>query len=134
MDLQFKTILKRAVRRGEERSLGILVLFITTMRDLFYVFSSSYRGSPSRYNQDNAHAPARSQRIVVTQPRRSVFRDAAAVAGGVTVGTTMVITLYKSTFRPSTWAGSKPEGKTFRIIPIGTTKKGTDIQYSTNLP
>ncbi|CAD0201351.1 unnamed protein product [Chrysodeixis includens] len=36
------------------------------------------------------HAPARPPPPIVTQPpRRSMFRDAAAVAGGVTVGTTM---------------------------------------------
>ncbi|XP_061383800.1 coiled-coil-helix-coiled-coil-helix domain-containing protein 10, mitochondrial isoform X2 [Danaus plexippus] len=51
--------------------------------------SGGYR-SRSRYSRADAHAPARPPTIVVTpMPRRSMFRDAAAVAGGVTVGTTM---------------------------------------------
>ncbi|CAH2232799.1 jg16583 [Pararge aegeria aegeria] len=46
--------------------------------------------SRSRYSRADQHAPAHPPTIVVTpMPRRSVFRDAAAVAGGVTVGTTM---------------------------------------------
>lgn len=41
-----------------------------------------------------AHAPAHAPTMIVTpMPRRSLFGDAAAVAGGVTVGTTMVWTL-----------------------------------------
>ncbi|CAG9561991.1 unnamed protein product [Danaus chrysippus] len=51
--------------------------------------SGGYRGR-SRYSRADAHAPSRPPTIVVTpMPRRSMFRDAAAVAGGVTVGTTM---------------------------------------------
>ncbi|XP_028171133.1 coiled-coil-helix-coiled-coil-helix domain-containing protein 10, mitochondrial-like [Ostrinia nubilalis] len=47
-------------------------------------------GGRSRYSPSERHAPASPPPIVVTpMPRRSVFRDAAAVAGGVTVGTTM---------------------------------------------
>lgn len=43
------------------------------------------------YNRSMAHSPAHPPTMIVTpMPRRSVFRDAAAVAGGVTVGTTMV--------------------------------------------
>ncbi|XP_026734549.1 coiled-coil-helix-coiled-coil-helix domain-containing protein 2-like isoform X1 [Trichoplusia ni] len=49
--------------------------------------SSAGRGRSTRSYQ---HAPARSPPPIVTQPqRRSMFRDAAAVAGGVTVGTTV---------------------------------------------
>ncbi|XP_047503900.1 coiled-coil-helix-coiled-coil-helix domain-containing protein 10, mitochondrial-like isoform X1 [Pieris napi] len=47
-------------------------------------------GSRSRYSRADQHAPARTPPVIVTpMPRRSIFRDAAAVAGGVTVGTTM---------------------------------------------
>ncbi|XP_038209905.1 coiled-coil-helix-coiled-coil-helix domain-containing protein 10, mitochondrial-like [Zerene cesonia] len=50
----------------------------------------SRSGSRSRYSRAEQHAPTRPPTVVVTpMPRRSVFRDAAAVAGGVTVGTTM---------------------------------------------
>ncbi|XP_075978072.1 uncharacterized protein LOC142977851 isoform X2 [Anticarsia gemmatalis] len=42
-------------------------------------------GNQRRYQ----HAPAHTPPMVVTPPRRSLFKDAAAVAGGVTVGTTM---------------------------------------------
>ncbi|XP_045772786.1 coiled-coil-helix-coiled-coil-helix domain-containing protein 10, mitochondrial-like [Maniola jurtina] len=46
--------------------------------------------SRSRYSRADQHAPAHPPHIIVTpMPRRSMFRDAAAVAGGVTVGTTM---------------------------------------------
>ncbi|XP_026761904.2 coiled-coil-helix-coiled-coil-helix domain-containing protein 10, mitochondrial-like [Galleria mellonella] len=46
--------------------------------------------SRSRYSRAEQHAPASPPRIIVTPtPQRSMFRDAAAVAGGVTVGTTM---------------------------------------------
>ncbi|XP_063363963.1 coiled-coil-helix-coiled-coil-helix domain-containing protein 10, mitochondrial-like [Cydia amplana] len=48
--------------------------------------SSSPRRTP--YSRAERQAPSRPPPIVV-QPQRSVFRDAAAVAGGVTVGTTM---------------------------------------------
>ncbi|KAM3965318.1 uncharacterized protein ACR2FA_000707 [Aphomia sociella] len=44
----------------------------------------------SRYSRAEQRAPASPPRVIVTQtPQRSMFRDAAAVAGGVTVGTTM---------------------------------------------
>ncbi|CAH2048635.1 unnamed protein product, partial [Iphiclides podalirius] len=42
----------------------------------------------NRYSRAQQHAPAQPPTVVVTPvPRRSIFRDAAAVAGGVTVGT-----------------------------------------------
>ncbi|XP_026327747.1 coiled-coil-helix-coiled-coil-helix domain-containing protein 10, mitochondrial-like isoform X1 [Hyposmocoma kahamanoa] len=42
------------------------------------------------YNRNMARSPAHTPTMIVTpMPRRSIFRDAAAVAGGVTVGTTM---------------------------------------------
>ncbi|XP_046966312.1 coiled-coil-helix-coiled-coil-helix domain-containing protein 10, mitochondrial-like [Vanessa cardui] len=50
----------------------------------------SKSSSRSRYSRADQHAPSRPPTVFVTpMPRRSVFRDAAAVAGGVTVGTTM---------------------------------------------
>ncbi|XP_028043057.1 coiled-coil-helix-coiled-coil-helix domain-containing protein 10, mitochondrial-like [Bombyx mandarina] len=50
--------------------------------------SSRRGGSKTRYSRSNQHAPARPPPMVVTPtPQRSLFRDAAAVAGGVTVGT-----------------------------------------------
>ncbi|KAG6443752.1 coiled-coil-helix-coiled-coil-helix domain-containing protein 10, mitochondrial isoform X2 [Manduca sexta] len=53
--------------------------------------SRSGSGSPrTGYSRRNQHAPAHPATVIVTPvPRRSVFRDAAAVAGGVTVGTTV---------------------------------------------
>ncbi|PZC78374.1 coiled-coil-helix-coiled-coil-helix domain-containing protein 10, mitochondrial isoform X2 [Helicoverpa armigera] len=48
-----------------------------------------YRGGRSGYSRGYQHAPARPPPMVVTPmpQRRSMFRDAASIAGGVTVGT-----------------------------------------------
>lgn len=56
------------------------------------LFCECRGGSPSYSPRRYQHAPAHPPPMVVA-PRRSVFRDAAAVAGGVTVGTTMVWSL-----------------------------------------
>ncbi|KOB73968.1 Coiled-coil-helix-coiled-coil-helix domain-containing protein 2, mitochondrial-like protein [Operophtera brumata] len=50
----------------------------------------SLSGSRSRYSRSDQRAPAHPPPMVVTpMPRRSIFRDAAAVAGGVAVGSTV---------------------------------------------
>ncbi|XP_060803541.1 coiled-coil-helix-coiled-coil-helix domain-containing protein 10, mitochondrial [Amyelois transitella] len=50
--------------------------------------SRSRSRSSGGYSRREARSPAHSPPIIVTpMPRRSIFRDAAAVAGGVTVGT-----------------------------------------------
>ncbi|XP_061716106.1 coiled-coil-helix-coiled-coil-helix domain-containing protein 10, mitochondrial-like isoform X2 [Cydia pomonella] len=49
---------------------------------------SGSRSPKTPYSRAERQAPSRAPPIIV-QPQRSVFRDAAAVAGGVTVGTTM---------------------------------------------
>ncbi|XP_073955821.1 uncharacterized protein [Choristoneura fumiferana] len=52
--------------------------------------SKSPNTSRSRYSTGERRAPAHPPPIIVQpMPRSSVFKDAAAVAGGVTVGTTM---------------------------------------------
>ncbi|XP_052741456.1 coiled-coil-helix-coiled-coil-helix domain-containing protein 10, mitochondrial-like [Bicyclus anynana] len=52
--------------------------------------SPSRSSSRSRYSRADQHAPAHPPQIVVTpMPRPSMFRDAASIAGGVTLGTTM---------------------------------------------
>nr|CAB3508635.1 unnamed protein product [Spodoptera littoralis] len=47
--------------------------------------------SGTRYSRGSQHAPAHPPPPVFTPmpPQRSMFRDAASIAGGVTVGTTM---------------------------------------------
>lgn len=53
-----------------------------------------YRSSGGYSRSREAHAPSRPPQVIVTpMPRRSMFRDAAAIAGGVSVGTAVVCCL-----------------------------------------